>query len=514
MALISKIENFTPRKASKLLRRADELCPVLYHADAFPVAVYPGSIPGDSVSAERLEESALRKGDSVCLDFGTHLVGRVTLELDSKGSHQDAPAWFALSFAETLGELEENTDDYEGWVSSSWIQREVIHVDVLPYSLRLPRRYAFRYMRITVLDTSPKYHLLIKRVLCRTETSADPDACRPRRLDDPLLDRIYSVSLKTLKNCMQTVFEDGPKRDRRLWMGDLRIEALANYASYRNYSLVKRCLYLFGGSRFPDGRVSACLFTDPEPEADDTFLFDYALMYTVALEEYMRETDDAEALEDLYETAMEQIEYGLSQCTENDLISPQAAKDTFIDWNEEMDKTACAQGVLIYSLDYAIYLAERRKDTGRAAYLKGRQAALREAARKAFWSEEQKCFLSNGEASPASQVWMVLSGVSTPDQSVSAMRQAAILAHDVPMQTPYLHHYYVEAMLKAGLYDEAVSHLKSYWGSMLEAGADTFWDAWDPEHPDFSPYGGTAINSYCHAWSCGPAYILSNLENP
>jgi hypothetical protein len=250
--------------------------------------VYPGSIPGDSVSAERLEESALRKGDSVCLDFGTHLVGRVTLELDSKGSHQDAPAWFALSFAETLGELEENTDDYEGWVSSSWIQREVIHVDVLPYSLRLPRRYAFRYMRITVLDTSPKYHLLIKRVLCRTETSADPDACRPRRLDDPLLDRIYSVSLKTLKNCMQTVFEDGPKRDRRLWMGDLRIEALANYASYRNYSLVKRCLYLFGGSRFPDGRVSACLFTDPEPEADDTFLFDYALMYTVALEEYMR----------------------------------------------------------------------------------------------------------------------------------------------------------------------------------------------------------------------------------
>ena len=27
---------------------------------------------------------------------------------------------------------------------------------------------------------------------------------------------------------MQDVFEDGPKRDRRLWLGDLRLEALAN----------------------------------------------------------------------------------------------------------------------------------------------------------------------------------------------------------------------------------------------------------------------------------------------
>ena len=36
--------------------------------------------------------------------------------------------------------------------------------------------------------------------------------------------------------------EDGPKRDRRLWLGDLRLEALANYETYRNFDLVKRLL--------------------------------------------------------------------------------------------------------------------------------------------------------------------------------------------------------------------------------------------------------------------------------
>ena len=27
-------------------------------------------------------------------------------------------------------------------------------------------------------------------------------------------------------------------------------------------------------------------------------------------------------------------------------------------------------------------------------------------------------------------------------------------------------------------------------------------------NPSESPYGGTIVNSYCHAWSCGPAYFL------
>ena len=28
------------------------------------------------------------------------------------------------------------------------------------------------------------------------------------------------------------------------WLGDLRLQALANYGTFRNFDLVKRCLYL------------------------------------------------------------------------------------------------------------------------------------------------------------------------------------------------------------------------------------------------------------------------------
>jgi hypothetical protein len=35
--------------------------------------------------------------------------------------------------------------------------------------------------------------------------------------DKTVLRRIDDVALRTLRNCMQTVYEDGPRRDMRLW---------------------------------------------------------------------------------------------------------------------------------------------------------------------------------------------------------------------------------------------------------------------------------------------------------
>lgn len=61
--------------------------------------------------------------------------------------------------------------------------------------------------------------------------------------------------------------------------------------------------------------------------------------------------------------------------------------------------------------------------------------------------------------------------------------------------TPYLHHYLVEAFIKAGLDDLAVRHILEYWGSMVDAGAETFWEAWIPETPRASPYDDFHINS-------------------
>ena len=402
-----------------------------------------------------------------------------------------------------------------------------MHVDVLPAQITLPRRYAFRYLKITMMDTSPKYKLIVRHAECRTETSSDPRRLPLVEIGDPLDRKIYDTGVRTLANCMQDVFEDGPKRDRRLWMGDLRLQAAANYATFRQNDLVKRCLYLFAGSRFPGGRVAACVFTKPTVQADDTWLFDYSLFFAVALDEYLQETDDTEALSDLYDVAMQQIEMSIRMCEETEggglLLKKDAADAAFIDWTEGLEKRAAAQAVILYAIRYARRLARRKNDYSQASWLMEQQEKLRKGAMEAFWDPEKRCYVSDGQISPHSQIWMVLADVPSPEESAQLMGRLCekdstedILqkaAGGYPLATPYMHHYYVMALLRAGLKEQAGSHMRAYWGSMLDAGADTFWETWDPKDPDASPYGGAVINSYCHAWSCTPAFLITRYFN-
>lgn len=224
-------------------------------------------------SADTLAPQSFGKGDAVILDFGDHRVGYVSLDVKPVGSPPDAPLRLKLTFGEMPVEVAEPLANYNGWISSSWLQEETITVDVLPCRIEMPRRYSFRYLKLEVLDTSRKYRVAFDRVLCRTVTSADPAQVVPLVHADPLLTEIDRVSVRTLEDCMQDVFEDGPKRDRRLWLGDLRLQALANYETFRNYDLVKRCLYLFASVPDERGRVTSNLFIEPGIIADDTYFW-------------------------------------------------------------------------------------------------------------------------------------------------------------------------------------------------------------------------------------------------
>ncbi len=508
MELISIIPGFKPKNDDRLLAKAEALKPrLVYTSQPNPVSC---GINQEPISFEALSERPLRRGDQVFLDFGRHLVGRLTLTLDQTGSHQDAPAFVQVDLAEIAQELDERPEEYSGWLSRSWIQREQLHVDELPSRLTLPRRYAFRYVRLTVLDTSPKYQLLLKEASCTAESAADWSAVKVPELQDDTLRRIYAASLRTLADCSQQVLEDGPKRDRRLWLGDLRLQALTSYVSFKNYALVKRCLYLFAGTRFPDGRMSANVFTDGHPAADDTYLLDYALMALPALNEYLEETGDQEALADLLEPVLEQADYVLTNyLTPERVLAPSCGELGFIDWCDGLDRQAALQGVLICALEDAASLCRRAGNQERQARYRELAVELRQAAVRQFWSDEKGCFVSGGQVSVHSQVWLTLAGAVTGKAAEAALEAAMKESGDqLRMGSPYMHHYYVMALLKAGSREKAEAHLRGYWGGMLAAGADTFWECWDPEHPLSSPYGGIIVNSFCHAWSCTPAYII------
>ena len=103
---------------------------------------------------------------------------------------------------------------------------------------------------------------------------------------------------------------------------------------------------------------------------------------------------------------------------------------------------------------------------------------------------------------------MVLAGVVNTEEGTQILDRVSELKPEKGMVSPYMNHHYVEALLMCGKKDQALEYMKYYWGGMINSGADTFWELYNPENPAESPYGSSIVNSYCHAWSCTPTYLL------
>ena len=408
-------------------------------------------------------------------------------------------------------ELEEKVENYDGWICSGWVQQEQIHVDVIPAEIELPRRYAFRYVKIEVLDISSKFELTIDDAYVEAVSSADETTLIPYESTDKELVAIDRIACNTLHDCMQQVFEDGPKRDRRLWIGDLRLQALANYETYRMNDMVKGCLYLFAALPMENGQVGACVFMEPEPEVDDTCMFDYSLLFIPTLWDYYQETGDRQALEELWLTVKQQLKLAEERVDEDGIVADSDVLGwCFLDWSLELNKQAGAQGVLLYALKAAIRIAGELKEDREAEMMQKKYDLYCGAAKKYFWDEKQKLFVSgkDRQVSYASQVWLILGGAANQKEGINILHRVAQHQNAVRIVTPYMYHYYIEAFLQCGEKEEALQIMKTYWGGMAKQGADTFWELYDPKNPEASPYGGTIVNSYCHAWSCAPAYFL------
>ena len=103
---------------------------------------------------------------------------------------------------------------------------------------------------------------------------------------------------------------------------------------------------------------------------------------------------------------------------------------------------------------------------------------------------------------------MILAGAVSAEEGAEILDKVIALNPEKGMVSPYMNHHFVEALLKCGKKEQAMDYMKYYWGGMLSHGADTFWELYNPENPAESPYGGSIVNSYCHAWSCTPTYLL------
>lgn len=507
------------------LRKAAEAMPELRRTERHPAAVVRSVADTSAFQGWRMEyaepvealyDSSLKERQSVIVDMGRHMTGYFSFRIDHTGMPADAPIRLRLTFAEVPAELNTPFDPYPGGLSRAWLQDETVTVMRLPAEVRIERRVACRYVKIEVLATS-YFDFRIGDIAFEAVTSASGEAPRLAAGTDPMIRRIYETGLETLSECMQTVYEDGPKRDQRLWIGDLYLESLANACSFRNHSLTRRCLYLLAALADEDGWLHATVYEYPEPEPQyNQHTMDYSLLYGVALLEYLKATGDTATAQELWPVVARQIEIARTYLKDS-LYDMQKQPQWWLvfDWKDDLDRHASVQGLMTFAVERGWELARMLGRESEAADWPDLVKSMRRASRDAFYDRRSGVVVSGPQrqVSYLSQVWMVLSGTLSPKEGARAL--TAVLDDPTACRpgSPYAYHYLIEALIACGMEDEARERLIGYWGGMIERGADTFWEVYDPADDYKSPYGFHPVNSYCHAWSCTPVYFINTYRD-
>jgi Glycosyl hydrolase family 78 alpha-rhamnosidase N-terminal domain len=115
------------------------------------------------------------KDGEFILDFGSHRAGYLSFHLAARGTNVDAPARLKLTFGEIPYDVTEELHPCKSWISTSWVPDETINVDWCPADVDMPRRYAFRYVRVQILDTSDKFKVLFQNICVRAVSAVASD---------------------------------------------------------------------------------------------------------------------------------------------------------------------------------------------------------------------------------------------------------------------------------------------------------------------------------------------------
>lgn len=511
-------------KAAYFLEKVAQNEPVLYEKSIRTVT-FGEPVRDDSKwfqyrFVEKEAPKSVQFGDSFYVDFGNHYVGYLSFEMRMVHQYPDAPVKLHLKFAENLYELESDYDTYKGTLPGAWLQQETVYLDE-PMTVKLPRRYAFRYLKVTV-DESSYFRSPIE--ICNFElqatTSADftdfkelKEIWKSNEVSEEI-QKIDQVSCHTLENCMQRVFEDGPKRDRRLWLGDLRIQALTafyTFPSENTLAVIKKCLYLFAAFTEEKGRTPQCIFQKTVGNCTDgNPLIDYSLLFPVCVCDYYEHTGDTQVVDDLFEVADLQLQIGRED-SKDGILNTKEGWWTFIDWCPGLKKNTSLQGIFLYALRKMIVLCQQTGRNEKAEEYLQYEKVFGNAAKEKLYNKESGFFVNaydENQLSIHSQVWMILGGVIEGEEARTLLRRI-MKEKDIKIAvSPYMHHYVVEALLLTDMKQEALEYITSYWGGMVERGADTFWEVYVPDDFEASPCKNPVMNSYCHAWSCSAAYFI------
>ena len=353
------------------------------------------------------------------------------------------------------------------------------------------------------------------------------------------------------------VMFDAPRRDREVWLGDIRVENLLAMSAFGAYDVAKNSLCLFSDLQRKDGLVPGC-------GSSQLDFIEYGFWGIIAVWECYLYSGDREFLSHMHPFIKNLIEYVDSNHDERGFL----AGDGNWMWTLPREGfNAGLQMILARSLECAALIERELYDRGEAARLDEMAVSVQKQIDKEFWDETRGVYTDRlrivttsmpvpldincyavvfGIAGPERSVRILdylkehmwtQAGSSTIDYKVTDARlednlvkypligeiqsspdpAAALVRLMTPhnkMIWPFINAYEVQARFMAGDTENAFELIRRCWDRSRFEETGTYWEIVDPNNPVFN-FGSCyptpkddCHNSAAHGWSGWVAHIL------
>ncbi len=433
---------------------------------------------------------------SVLLDFGKELYGGIEIAAAIRGDKN--PVKIRVRLGESVSEAMSNT----GETTIPGMNSATNDHSLRDFTLELPwlgtveiGNSGFRFVRIDVLDKDVDLPIRSVRAISRYR---DIPYFGSFTSSNKRLNEIWEVGAYTVHMNMQEYLWDGIKRDRLVWLGDIHPEVMTINNVFGDNEVVRKSLD-FGRDTTPlPGWMNG--------------ISSYSLWWIITHRDYFLYQGDLDYLKEQQSYLSDLIEQIVSKIGADGRENLNGGR--FLDWptSENPDVIHSGlQSLMVMTIKAGEDIAEWLNDEHLKKTCSDALRSLRKHNPATHDNKQAAALLS-------------LADIISSDNA-----SKVILKNGAQDFATFYGYYMLEALAKAGKYQEAMDIISDYWGAMLDLGATTFWenfiyeervnaagiDEIVPENKyDIHADGGAHCYiglraSLCHGWASGPTSWLT-----
>lgn len=322
------------------------------------------------------------------------------------------------------------------------------------------------------------------------------------KCDNEDINKIWDMCAYTLHLTTREVQLEAIKRDRWLWGGDA-------------YQAYKFSNYLFFDKEIIRRSTIALRGKEPFCEHINT-ITDYSFYWVIGLMEYYENYKDIDFIRFIYPRAVTLMDFSSKRVNKDGFITGIDNDWIFIDWSDiDKDGAVCAEQMLYIKANRV--MAELCGILGKDGTKYTKIADnFTKRVNEFFWNDEKGAFIDTYESGKNqvtrhANIFAVMYDIATKEQVKSIKENVLLNDNITKITTPYFEGYELDVFGKLEQYDYIENKINSYWKGMLDLGATTVWEEFNPELSGiqhYEMYGDKYGKSLCHAWGAAPIYLL------